>query len=44
MCGDPIADLFLMLGVALATPIGFAFMWSKRKAKRKEMSDLNKLR
>ena len=44
MCGDPIADLFLMLGIALATPIGFAFMWHNRKAKRKEMSDLNKLR
>ena len=35
MCGDPLADLFLMLGVALATPAGFALMWSKRKSFKK---------
>ena len=44
MCGDPLADLFLMLGIALATPAGFAFMWHSRKEKRNRMSALKKLR
>ena len=43
MCGDPLADIFLMIDITLATPIGFAFMYSRRQ-KRKEMSDLSKLR
>ena len=44
MCGDPLADLFLMLGVALATPAGFAFMWHTRKAKREELKKLKEMR
>ena len=44
MCGDPLADLFLMLGIALATPAGFAFMWHTRKKRRTAMAEKAKLR
>ena len=35
MCGDPLADILIMLGITAATPIGFALMWSKRKSFKK---------
>lgn len=35
MCGDPLADILIMLGVTAATPVGFALMWSKRKSFKK---------
>ena len=35
MCGDPLVDIFVMLGVTIATPVGFALMWNKRKSFKK---------
>ena len=44
MCGDPLADLFLMLGITVATPASFALFWHTRKKRRTAMTEKAKLR